>query len=53
MAKNYDNIHWLPDGEYKKAIGQLRLQMTGVFNPFTKYGQDIFIPSACDEAVKL
>lgn len=44
---------WLADGEYQKAIGQLRLQLGVVFRPFQLYGLDIFIPGAIDEIVIL
>lgn len=44
---------WLDEMEYKKAIGQLRLQMNAVFEPFDKYGLGIFIPGAIEEAMKL
>ena len=47
------DIHWLSDSDYKKAIGQLRLQFNGVFSPFRAYGQDVFIPGAIGECVKL
>lgn len=49
----FDGTLWLSDADYSKAIGQLRLQMGGVFDPFRAYGQDIFIPSAREEAIKL
>lgn len=49
----YGNIHWLPDDMYEKAVGQLRLNLSGVFVPFDLYGQDVFIPAAIDEVVKL
>lgn len=50
---NNNGIHWLSDGDYAKALGQLRLNMGGVFDPFKAYGQDVFIPSAREEAIKL
>ncbi len=48
-----DKIHWLPEEEYKKAIGQFRLQLNGVFAPFNLYGLGVFIDSAIAETVKL
>lgn len=45
--------HFIPEADYKKAIGQLRLQLTGVFSPFRMYGQDIYIAGAIDEIVHL
>ncbi len=47
------NVHWLTDEDYKKAVGQLRLQLRGVFEPFDSYGLSVFIPGAVEEAVKL
>ena len=40
----------------KKAIGQFRLQLNGAFRPFTgkvNYGQDVFVPQAIEEIIKL
>ena len=34
-------------------MGQFRLQLTGVFQPFNQYGLDIFILGAIHEIVKL
>jgi len=48
-----DGIYWLPDDEYKKAIGQFRLQLNGVFEPFNQYGQEVYVPGAIKETVKL
>uniref|UniRef100_A0A6M3LFC6 Uncharacterized protein n=1 Tax=viral metagenome TaxID=1070528 RepID=A0A6M3LFC6_9ZZZZ len=55
-------IHWLEDSEYKKAIGQFRMQVAGVFD-FLKvddkipiryrYGMGEFIPGAVEEIVRL
>ena len=50
------NIHWLPDEEYQKLIGGLRLQLNGVFGPFcgkVHYGMDVFVPGAINEVVRL
>jgi hypothetical protein len=43
----------LSDADYMKAIGQLRLQLNGVFKPFRAYGLQEFIPGAIDECVHL
>jgi len=48
-----NEVHWLPKEEYDKAVGQLRLQLGGVFDPFRKYGMDLFIPGAIVECTKL
>ena len=55
MSKDKYTIY-LPDEEYKKAVGQLRLQLNGVFEPFTgkvHYGLNVFVPGAIVEVVKL
>jgi hypothetical protein len=44
---------WLPEEEYQKAVGQLRLQLGGVFQPFMMYGLDVFVHGAISEVVKL
>ena len=44
---------FLSQSDYTKAIGQLRLQIGGVFAPFRLYGMDAFIPGAIEECVKL
>ena len=46
-------MDWLSDEEYQKAIGQFRLQLNGVFEPFNCYGLDVFIPGAMTEIIKL
>ena len=57
-----DDIHWLSQDEYDKAIGQLRLQVGAIFD-FLKvddklpvrymYGYEPFIRGAVNEIVKL
>jgi len=49
----YEGIPYLPDEEYAKAIGQLRLQLNGVFEPFNIHGLHIYIPGAKEEIIKL
>lgn len=46
-------IPYLPPDDYDKAIGQLRLQLNGVFDNFHQYGQDVYIPGAIDKCIKL
>ncbi len=46
-------VHWLSDEEYQKLVGQLRVQLSGVFRPFHYYGMDVFVPPAINECVKL
>jgi hypothetical protein len=33
----------MPDETREKALGQFRLQLNGVFEPFIFYGQDVYI----------
>ena len=37
----------------EQAIGHMRLQLNGVFVPFSKYGQDIYIPKAIEAIITL
>jgi len=52
-SQQIKDIHWLPQEEYDKAVGQLRLQLNGVMSPFRQYGQDVFIPQAINEIIRL
>ena len=47
------DIHWLDEEDYKKAEGQLRLNLNDVFNPFNCYGLHLLIPGAIEEVVEL
>lgn len=51
--KKQPNIHWIPDEEYQKARGQLRLQFLAVLSVFDKHGFADYIPPACDELLRL
>lgn len=33
-AKKHEGIHWISDEDYSKAVGQLRLQLNGLFEGF-------------------
>ena len=46
-------IHYLSPEDYRKAVGQLRLQLNGVFLPFMFYGLQDCVPQAIEEVVKL
>jgi hypothetical protein len=46
-------VHWLPEEEYAKAVGQLRLQLNGVMEVFMVYGQQPLVTQAIEEVVKL
>jgi len=52
IAKEKD-IPWLEDEEYQKAVGQLRLQLNGIYSVFASYGMQVYIPQAIEETVKL
>lgn len=62
MTEPTKSVHWLPQQEYDKIIGQFRLQVAGVFD-FLKvdeklpvryqYGMGAFVPSAIEEIVRL
>ena len=43
----------LPQEDYDKAIGQLRLQLNGVLAPFNMYGQQHLVPGAIEEITAL
>ena len=43
----------IPETDYQKAKGQLRLQLHGVFEPFNCYGLQAYIPEAVEQAVYL
>lgn len=46
-------IPYLPQPDYDRAVGQLRLQVGAVLAPFAMYGQDVLIPGAISEIIKL
>ncbi len=43
----------IPQEQYDKAKGQLRLQLNDVFSPFNMYGMNILIPGAIEEVIEL
>ena len=47
------DYHYLPEGEYKKAIGQFKLQLNGVFQPFKMYGMEVYIEPAKEQIIEL
>lgn len=50
---DYPDIHWLEQRDFDKAVGQLRLQLNGVLEPFQLYGQGDYIPGAISGIVDL
>ena len=47
------NIVWLDDAKFKKAEGQLRLQVGEILSVFNIYGLDILVPGAIEEIVEV
>ena len=47
------DIHWLPDEDYAKCEGQLRLQVGEILSVFNIYGLDILVPGAIEEIVEV
>ena len=37
----------------EKAIGQFKLQLNGVFQPFHGYGHDVYIPESINQITEL
>ena len=47
------DIHWLPDEKYRKAEGQLRLQVGEILSVFDMYGMGAYIVGAMEEIVEV
>ncbi len=47
------DITWLNDSDYRKAEGQLRGALRGIFMPFNELGHHIYIPGAIEEIVEV
>ncbi len=43
----------IPEEQYRRAIGQLRLALNDVFKPFNCYGLNIFVSGAIEEVIEL
>jgi len=41
------------EGEWDKAVGQLRLALNSVLSPLRLYGQDYYVTSATEEIISL
>ena len=52
-ATNNSGYYWLPEPDYRKAVGQLRLQILAALSYSDIYGLGIFIPGATDEIVEV
>jgi len=44
-----NNIHWLPEDKWAKAIGQWRLHAGEILSVFNLYGMGDYIPGALGE----
>ncbi len=44
---------YLPDDEWDKAVGQLKLQLNSAFDDFHMYGMDVYIPNGIAKAAEL
>ena len=53
MERPNEKIHWLPQQEYDKAVGQLRMQIATALHPLRLYGQDIYVDAAIANVVSL
>ena len=53
QKKEYEGIFWLPEEDYKKAIGQFRMQIAGALNPLRMYGQGEYVDMAVEEIILL
>jgi len=50
MGSSYPKI---PEPDYRKCVGQFRLQLNDVFAPLRQYGQGIYVDGAIEEVVEL
>ena len=46
-------IHWLPEEEYERAVGQVRLQLNEIMRPLMLYGQAPYVYQAINEIIKI
>ena len=47
------DIHWLPEDEFKKATGQLKLQVGEILSVFNIYGLNALVPGAVEEIIEV
>ena len=53
MKKHKDNIYWLSDDDYHKAMWHFKSQVDNLLREtFGKYGQDAYIPGAVESIAK-
>ena len=51
--KGYEEITWLAQEDYEKAVGQLRIQLITLMGPLRMYGQAEYVDQAIPEIVSL
>lgn len=44
---------WWDEDEYKKIMGQYRLQLNEILLPLRKYGQDVYVDGAIEQLMIL
>jgi hypothetical protein len=44
---------WLPEDEYTKLEGQVRLKLNGVMNVFNGYGQGVYVSEAIEAIMQV
>lgn len=50
---NPENYNWLPQPDYDKAIGQLRMALGGIMSPLDKYGNREYVTMCIEEIIRL
>ena len=45
--------NWLEESDYKKAVGQARLQIGGILQAFATQGMDVYIPEATEAIMQV
>ena len=53
MNRPNDRVHWLPQPEYDKAIGQTMLNVAASLYPLRMYGQGEYVDQALVEIKKM
>lgn len=47
------NYSWLPESDYKKAVGQTRRQVDGILQVFDIQGLGVYIPEATEAIMQV
>lgn len=48
-----NDIYWLPEDDFKKARGQLQLQIGEILSVFDMYGMGAYITGAVEELIEV